>query len=54
MKRKALGRGLSALLAETPVETTEQKAIIEIPLDSIEANYRAGFLYVSVAKKEAK
>lgn len=38
MKRKALGRGLSALLAETPVETTEQKAIIEIPIDSIEAN----------------
>lgn len=31
---------------------------LELPadadLDSIEANYRAGFLYVSVAKKEAK
>lgn len=38
MKRKALGRGLSALLAEAPVEPIDQKAIVEIPVDSIEAN----------------
>ncbi len=39
MKRKALGRGLSALLSDAPVESDEMgKKIEEIPLYLIEAN----------------
>lgn len=38
MKRKALGRGLSALLSEAPVESTDQKTILDIPIDLVEAN----------------
>lgn len=38
MKRKALGRGLSALLSGAPVEPVDQKAILDISLDFLEAN----------------
>ncbi len=39
MKRKALGRGLSALLSDAPVEkATQQKTIQDISVELIEAN----------------
>jgi len=38
MKRKALGRGLSALLADFPVESAAQKTIQEIQISLIDVN----------------
>jgi len=38
MKRKALGRGLSALLPDVPINEGESKKIVEIPLSAIESN----------------
>ena len=39
MKRKALGRGLSALLSDMPVEDVERKKVREIAITAIEENH---------------
>ncbi|MBN2326548.1 MAG: ParB/RepB/Spo0J family partition protein [Candidatus Omnitrophica bacterium] len=53
MKRKALGRGLSALLSEAPVEPIDQKTVLEIPLDSLEANrYQPRTIFEEESLKE--
>ncbi len=38
MKKRALGRGLSALLSEEPAETTEHPGVLQIPLSELREN----------------